>query len=193
MFFFNDSENHIKSSLRTRIVWELIQRSKTSVKTMSNALRLCFWSFFQIARKLKNISKTNVIWTFFVIIKIHLEKFNFCFVARLRRNGRAAQKLSHVCGGFNEKKSHVHLRPFFYSDVRAVVTKLFTFSSFEKKVLVAPAPLTILTKHIVRLRRRCSREMCSTSAAPLLVMHETSVKSSQKNIGFLTWIFKKCL
>ena len=38
--------------------------------------------------------------------------------------------------------------------------------------------LTILTKHIVRLRCRCSCEMCSTSAVPLLVISETSVKPS---------------
>ena len=81
--FFNDSENHIKSSLRTRLVWELSQRSKTSVKTMSNALRLFFKQFFQIARKLKHISKTNVILTLFVLKKSPREIQFF---------------LSHVCG-----------------------------------------------------------------------------------------------
>ena len=52
------------------------------------------------------------------------------------------------------------------------------FFSLKKKVLVAPAPLTILTKPIVRLRCRCSCEMCRTSAVPLLVILETALKSS---------------
>ena len=52
------------------------------------------------------------------------------------------------------------------------------FFSLKKKVLVAPAPLTNSTKVIVRLRCRCSCEIDSTSAAPLLLIHETSVKSS---------------
>ena len=52
----------------------------------------------------KNITKTNIILTFCSLIKIHLEKSEKTFVARLGRNGRAALKLSYVCGGFNEKK-----------------------------------------------------------------------------------------
>ena len=49
---------------------------------------------------LKNITKTNIILTFLSLIKIHLEKSQKTFVARLRRNGRSAQKVSHVCGRF---------------------------------------------------------------------------------------------
>ena len=40
--------------------------------------------FFRIARKLKNISKTNIILTFFLLIKIHLENYQ--------------KNMSHVCG-----------------------------------------------------------------------------------------------
>ena len=71
-----------------------------------------------------------------------------------------------------------HLRPFIYREVRDLSFAQTQFSPFKKKVLVAPAPLTILTKHIVRLRCRCSCEMCSTSAVPLLVIFETLVKPS---------------
>ena len=49
---------------------------------------------------LKNITKTNIILTFLSLIKIHLEKSQNTFVARLRRNGRAGLKVSHVCGRF---------------------------------------------------------------------------------------------
>ena len=57
------------------------------------------------------------------------------------------------------------------------VAPLFVFL-FKKKMFVAPVPLTILTKPIVRLRCRCSCEMCRTSAVPLLVILETALKSS---------------
>ena len=127
---------------------------------------------------LKNITKTNIILTFCSLIKIHLEKSKKTFVARLGRNGRAPEKLSYVCGGFNEKKSPLRLRLFINREMHVVFFAPPTFSLFEKKVLVAPAPLTNSTKVIVRLRCRCSCEIDSTSAAPLLLIHETSVKSS---------------
>ena len=100
------------------------------------------------------------------------------FFTRLGRNGRAARKLSYVCGGFNEKKSPLRLRVFINREVHVVFSNPPTFSLFEKKVLVAPAPLTILTKHIVRLRCCCSCEMCRTSAVALLVISKTSVNLS---------------
>ena len=126
----------------------------------------------------KNVTKTNIILTFCSLIKIHLEKSKKTFVARLGRNGRAGLKLSYVCGGFNEKKSPLRVRQFINRAVRAVFSGTPTFSLFEKKVLVAPAPLTNSTKHIVRPQRRCSCEIDSTSAVPLLRIHETSVKPS---------------
>ena len=126
----------------------------------------------------KNITKTNIILTFCSLIKIHLEKSEKTFVARLGRNGRAALKLSYVCGGFNEKKTPLRLRVFINREVHVVFSGTLTFSLFEKKVLVAPAPLTNSTKHIVRPQRRCSCEIDGTSAVPLLAIHETSVKSS---------------
>ena len=128
---------------------------------------------------LKNITKTNIILTFLSLIKIHLEKSQKTFVARLRRNGRAAQTVSHVCGRFSFFFVGPRvLRQFINRKVHAVFNNALIFSLFQTKVLVAPAPLTILTKHIVRLRCRCSCEIASTSAAPLLLIHETSVKSS---------------
>ena len=127
---------------------------------------------------LKNITKTNIILTVCSLVKIHLEKSKKTFVARLGRNGRSAQKLSHVRGGFNEKKSPLRLRLLINCEVRAVFSGTPTFSLFQKKVLVAPAPLTILTKHIVGLRWRCSCEMCRTSAVALFVISKTSVNLS---------------
>ena len=55
---------------------------------------------FTFCTILKNISKTNIILTFLSLIKIHLEKSQKTFVARLRRNGRSGLKVSHVCGRF---------------------------------------------------------------------------------------------
>ena len=87
-----------------------------------------------------------------------------------------SQHLSYVCGGFN-KKIASKFTSIYQPRLRArLVGRLFLF--FCKKVLVAPAPLTILTKPIVRLRCRCSCEMCRTSAVPLLVILETGLKSS---------------
>ena len=114
----------------------------------------------------------------FLLIKIHLEKFTFV--------------LSHVCGETDDQrescrtsavvltkqKSHLHLRLLINREVHAMFSNALIFSPFKQKVLVAPAPLTRSSKHIVRLRCRCSCEMYSTSAAPLLVIHETSVKPS---------------
>ena len=127
---------------------------------------------------LKNITKTNIILTFLSLIKIHLEKSQNTFVARLRRNGRSGLKVSHVCGRFRFFFGPRDLRQFINRGMRAVLTATLTFLLFEKKVLVAPAPLTNSTKVIVRLRCRCSCEIDSTSAAPLLLIHETSVKTS---------------
>ena len=122
--------------------------------------------------------KTNIILTFCSFIKIHLEKCTIFFFTRLGRNGRAGQKLSYVCGSFNEKKSPLHLRVFINREVHVVFSSTPTFSLFEKKVLLAPAPLTNSTKHIVRPQRRCSCEIDGTSAVPLFRIHETSVKTS---------------
>ena len=70
------------------------------------------------------------------------------------------------------------LRPSIHREARAQFFGTSHFFALKKKVLVVPAPLTILTKHIVRLRRRCSCDFGRTSPAPLLVFSETSVNSS---------------
>ena len=127
---------------------------------------------------LKNITKTNIILTFLSLIKIHLEKSQKTFVARLRRNGRPGLKVSHVCGRFRFFFGPRDLRQFINRAVRAVFRATLTFSLFEKKVLVAPVAFTISSKHIVRLRCRCSCDFCRTSPAPLLVLYETFVKTS---------------
>ena len=74
--------------------------------------------------------------------------------------------------------SPVRLRPFIYREARAISTRQLQFSSDFENMLPAAVPLIILTKHIVRLRCRCSCEIYSTSAVPLFVIHETSVKLS---------------
>ena len=132
--------------------------------------------FIPVAQKvtfctnLKNISKTNIILTFLSLIKIHLEKSENKNVARPQRNGRAARNLSLVCSDFHEKK-YIYLSTALFSGT-------LHFFAIEQKVLITPAPLTKSTKHIVRLRCRCSCEIDGTSAAPLLLIHETTIKSS---------------
>ena len=167
---FNDSENRLKSSLRTWLEKKLKNISKSNVILKSLV-------FFQIARKLKNISKTNVIY-FFCSRKNSPREIPFFFVARLRRYWWSGRRLSHVCGGFNEKTSHLILHTFINHEVRVIVFGTAHFFALKKKVLVAPAPLTVLTKHIIRLRRRCSCDFCRTSPAPLLVISDTLVKRS---------------
>ena len=126
--------------------------------------------------------------------KHHKNQYNLNILFAHQNSPREMQKklLSHVWGEtdvtrkscltsavvLTKKKSPLRLRVFINREVHVVFFVTPTFSLFEKKVLVAPAPLTISTKVIVRLRCRCSCEMCSTSAAPLLVIHETSIKSS---------------
>ena len=100
--------------------------------------------------------------------------------------------LSHVCGEttaphlFCRTSAVVltfffwplHLRPFIYRKVRAISFAQLIFLPVKQKLLVVPVPLTICINAIVRLRCRCSCEIDRTSAAPLLLIHETSVKSS---------------
>ena len=99
------------------------------------------------------------------------------FFETVKRDGtRNACRTSAVV--LTKMKSHFNLRPFINREVRAIVGNTPHIFALEKKVLVVPAPLTILTKHIVRLRRRCSCDFCRTSPAPLLVFSGTSVKPS---------------
>ena len=70
------------------------------------------------------------------------------------------------------------LRPSIHREARASFSGTSHFFALKKKVLVVPAPLTILTKRIVRPQRRCSCDFGRTSPAPLLVFSETSVKPS---------------
>ena len=81
--FFNNSENHRKSSLRTRLEKTLKNISKTPENWKSLV-------FFKTLENSKTSVKTNRILTFLLLVKIHLEKSNFIFVARLRWEGCAA-------------------------------------------------------------------------------------------------------
>ena len=64
----------------------LKKHSKTSVKHLKTENR----SFFsKTLENSKTSVKTNRILTFLLLVKIHLEKFNFIFVARLRWEGCA--------------------------------------------------------------------------------------------------------
>ena len=76
------------------------------------------------------------------------------------------------------KKTPQNLLLFINRVTRACLVPRPMLFSLKQKVLVAPAPLTILIKPIVRLRCRCSCEMCRTSVVPLLVILETDLKSS---------------
>ena len=113
----------------------------------------------------------------FLIQKNHLEKSHFFWSFPRPFYLDTARDLSYVCGGFNKK-----IPSKFTSIYQPRNARMFSaapnFVFLLKKVLVAPAPLTILTKPIVRLRCRCSCEMCRTSAVPLLVILETALKSS---------------
>ena len=112
----------------------------------------------------------------FLIHKIHLEKSHFFWSFPRPFYLETCQHLSYVCGGFNKQIASNFT--YIYQPRMAQTFTGALFFSLKKKMLVAPAPLTILTKPIVRLRCRCSCEMCRTSAVPLLVILETVLKSS---------------
>ena len=98
--------------------------------------------------------------------KIHLETFKFFFFTRLRWEDCAARLCISVCGGFNEKKIALTYQP------RRQLGRLEILLS-KKTYYKTTLSLTILTKHIVGLRCRCSCKIGSTSAVPLLVISET--------------------
>ena len=83
----------------------------------------------------------------------------------------------------NEKSHHDHIvclqcghvEEFRNDDIEKLQVEVADNLGFK---IIAPAPLTISTKVIVRLRCRCSCEIDGTSATPLLLIHEPSVKSS---------------
>ena len=97
------------------------------------------------------------------------------FVTRLRRNVEAALFCLTSAAVLTLFFSPLRSRLFINREARALSIRRTHFSPLIKKVLVAPAPLTKLTKHIVRLRCRCSCDFCLTSPAPLLEIHETSL------------------
>ena len=74
-----------------------------------------------------------------------------------------------------KKKSPYHLRPCINREVRDLFSNTAKFSLEKKTCCKTPLSLRILTKHMVRLRRRSSCKIDRTSAAPLLVISETSL------------------
>ena len=124
------------------------------------------------------MSKTNIILTFFLLRKIHLEKFKIIFVTRLRRKLCAVK----TC------LTSAAILPIFFSpyDLRGCIYRkvlprwLRTRPRFllKQKVLVAPVALTNLIKHTIKPQCRCSCGIGGTSAVALLVIHETCVETS---------------
>ena len=99
---------------------------------------------------------------------------------------------SDVCGGNESVDSacrwsaleltKIFSRFFLRTVINRETVGLFSlfsrYLSLKQNVLVLPVALTIRSKHIVRLRCRCSSKMWCVSAVPLLVISETSVKLS---------------
>ena len=101
--------------------------------------------------------KTNIILTFCSFIKIHLEKCTNFFFTRLGRNGRGAQKLSYVCGGFNEKKIASSFACVYQPRSARRVFRPAHFFALWKKSASSPSAVNEFDKTY------------STSPAPLLV------------------------
>ena len=95
---------------------------------------------------LKNITKTNIILTFCSLVKIHLEKSKKTFVARLRRNGRHARELSHVCGGFNEKKLARTFASIFLSRCSRHINCYASIFRASKKSACSPGAVNEINK-----------------------------------------------
>ena len=100
-----------------------------------------------------------------------LRQIHFCFCRTSPAIFSRGEIWSYVCGGFNENKAMEEL-PWGFLSLTAKFSHLF------QNVSVAPAPLTICSKPSIEPHSRCSCEMCGTSAVPLLVISETSIKTS---------------
>ena len=127
--------------------------------------------FFQVRENLKNISKTNIILTFFTLTKNSPRDFAIFFFTRRGREGP---------GRFSCRSSAVVL-------TKALVRVELSSANFwckirlrllKKTCSTSAVALILLTKPIVRLACRCSCEMGRTSAVPLLVIHLSTVKPS---------------
>ena len=112
-----------------------------------------------------------------LIFKIHLETLPFF----CRSRGRFTVMYGATCrtsAAVLTKKIVAKFTSIYQPRNARVFTCTGHFFSLKKKVLVAPAPLTILTKHIVFPQCRCWCEMCRMSAVLLRVFRETAYKSS---------------
>ena len=93
--------------------------------------------------------------TITIFTKIHLKKSHHLFALRISFFDRRTHFLSHVL-------ANIHFFVFAFSfasiylsqSARNIYPSTPNFA-LKQKVLVRPAPLRILTKHIVRLRCRC--------------------------------------
>ena len=153
---------------------------------MSSSLELQNLLFELVTSRSRFFYKTP--WFFFNDFEIHQNSFLlktnhleksifFCRTSAARSWNR--ENLSYVCGGFNENIASSFT--FIYQPRSALMFRAAPHVfALQNKVLVAPAPLTILTKHIVRLRWRCSCEMCRTSKVPLLVFAWNTFKTKLK-------------
>ena len=139
---------------------------------------ICFLTMnFHYSSKPGKPIKPIVFFNNFVFTKIHLQNRSHFFALRISFFDRSPLFLFMVPSDFNI----FFVGPFIYVYLSIAncathqVTKPI-FRPHDKTYCKTTAALRILTKRIVRLRCRCSCKMCSTSAVPLLVIHETSVK-----------------
>ena len=127
--------------------------------------------FFQVRENLKNISKTNIILTFFTLATNSPRDFSIFFFTRRGREGPGRESCRSSAVVLTKALVRVELSS---ADKWCKIA----FARLKKKSCTSAVPLLILTKHIVRLACRCSCEMCRTSAVPLLVIHLSTVKPS---------------
>ena len=127
--------------------------------------------FFQVRENLKNISKTNIILTFFTLTKKSPRDFAFFFFTRRGREGPGRKSCRSSAVVLTKALVRVELSSAnFWCKIRLRL--------LNKTCSTSAVPLILLTKPIVRLACRCSCEMCRTSAVPLLVIHLSTVKPS---------------
>ena len=134
-------------------------------------IRMTF--FLKTHENQEKIYKPNGFLTVLVFTKIHLENRYHFFALRISLFDRDTRFLSHVCSDFNIFFLAMSFASIYLPRSARPIVSPNPIFALRKKVLVAPAPSTILTKHIVRLRCRCSCEIDRTSAVALLEISET--------------------
>ena len=116
------------------IVLIIYNKAAAEICPMENLIPKSY--FLKLFTKMLKTHEFPMDFKHFFFVQIHFKKSNFIFVTRLRRNGRAAPFLSHVCSGFNI---------FFWASSFASI-----YQSRGARHIVRPKPIFVLYQNILQ-------------------------------------------